>query len=275
MIVLYGNTYRLCLLDTNAISEMVKHPAREFRTFCEWAFSSPEAYIPSFSIFSVIELRRRADVYAKFLELFTSLPCIVLKGYEELIHEEIAAYPEPSRIDPVSLVFAALALPADRRLDRALELFFASSEGREKEAGWLARRGDIVEGISSLVSNYPPEKSAYTPKEIRIFLEMVVFHQVEMRSRDFAQRILDRGDAVQIDAFPSLKMTLFTVFNKFYVDNRKLSLSDAFDLTICAATPYVDAIVTERHQAEVIKKIKSRDPFLNHLTVLTLRELRS
>ena len=95
----------------------------------------------------------------------------MLKGHEELIHEEMATYPDPSHINPVLLGFGGLALPPDQRLDRVLEYFFTTSEGNEKEAGWLAGRSQVIEGISSLVKNYPPEKSAYSPKEIGFFLE--------------------------------------------------------------------------------------------------------
>ncbi len=68
---------------------------------------------------------------------------------------------------------------------------------------------------------------------------------------------------------------MYTLFYKFYVDNRKYIPSDVFDIIISSATPYMDAIVTERHQAEVIKKIKGQDKFLDSLRVFTLPEIRN
>jgi hypothetical protein len=66
----------------------------------------------------------------------------------------------------------------------------------------------------------------------------------------------------------------YTVFYKFYADrNRRPSNSDAFDVLI-AALPYVEAIITENHQAEALSKTKRRDDFLNGLQVFTLRDLR-
>jgi hypothetical protein len=275
MILINGRTYHLCLLDTNATSEMLKNPKLEFRLFCEWAFPRTPTYVPTFSLFTVIELRRRRDLYAKFLGVFGVFPCIVLKGHEELILDEMASYPDPSKVSAVSVGFGGLAATPDRRLDRALETLFAQPDIREKESTWLAGRADIVEGITDLVKNYPPEKQAYTPREVRRFLEIAVFQQIAMRSPDFARKIHSTGETVLIDAFPSLKMTLLTAFHKFYVDSRKPSVSDTFDLLISAPTPYVDAVVTENHQAEAIRKIKRLDPFLNHLTVKTLRDFRA
>ena len=67
----------------------------------------------------------------------------------------------------------------------------------------------------------------------------------------------------------------YTVFHKFYTDrNRKPSDSDAFDVLISAALPYVEAFITEAHQAEVLRKTKRRDDFLTNLQVLTLRDFR-
>ena len=274
MIKINGNPYFLCLLDTNAVSEMVKNRTRELRLFYEWALHGPNIFIPSFSLFTIIELRRHPEVYKKFIEFFSAFPCIILKGHEQLIQDEIASYPDPTTVNPVLLSFGGLVVPPERRLDRILDTFFSTPDGRTNEEGWLADRAEIVEGITSLVQNYPPESGKYTPTGIRTFLEIVAFQQISLRSYNFAKAIVDRGDAVRIDSFPSLKMTLFTIFYKFYADRRKPKLSDAFDLIICAPTPYVDVVFTERHQAEVIRKIKGRDSFLSNITVKTLRDFR-
>lgn len=66
------------------------------------------------------------------------------------------------------------------------------------------------------------------------------------------------------------------MFHKFYADrNRKPLNSDAFDVLMASALPYVEAFITESHQAEVIRKTKRRDNFLDHLDVFTLRDFRN
>lgn len=82
------------------------------------------------------------------------------------------------------------------------------------------------------------------------------------------------SDAIR-DVSASLKATALTVFHKFYADRtRKPSQSDAFDIVISAATPYVDAIVTEAHQAEALRKMRRLDEFLAHLRIYTVRDFR-
>ena len=97
-----------------------------------------------------------------------------------------------------------------------------------------------------------------------------------MRQRKLAKRIVrKRKEAVRIDAFPSLKATMYTVWHKFYADRtRTPSASDAFDIIISSATPYVDAIITENHQAEALRKTKRFDEFIQDLLVFTLKDSR-
>jgi hypothetical protein len=74
--------------------------------------------------------------------------------------------------------------------------------------------------------------------------------------------MLRSSEAVNLDAFPSMKAMAYTVFYKFYTDrDRRPSSSDAFDVLISGALPYVEAVITENHQAEAIRKAQHRTPF--------------
>src|SRR5215217_6454008 len=77
MITLNGNTYKLCLIDTNAASEMVKRPDPIMRHFFEAI--KPNEYIPCFSVFTILELREREDIYKRFLETFSIFPVLFLR----------------------------------------------------------------------------------------------------------------------------------------------------------------------------------------------------
>lgn len=278
MISLNGNQYGLCLLDTNAASEMAKRPDTEFKHFISWALGGEVKHIPAFSLFTVLELRKRQDVYRKFLNLFDQFPCAVLRSHEQLLDAEAVSYPDVSGVDPLLLCFAGAVLtpPGGATLAGSLEGYLSTSEGRATERKWVGAAPSIVQGMTSLVANYPPAQTTYTPEEIRDFVEWAGFSQIAMRAPAFAASAHERGEAVVIDAFPSIKMTAFTVFYKFYVDTpRRPAESDAFDVIISAPAPYVDAIITERHQAEVIRKTKQQDNFLEKLRVFTLRDFRT
>jgi hypothetical protein len=70
-------------------------------------------------------------------------------------------------------------------------------------------------------------------------------------------------------------MTTYAVFYKFYVDAaRKPLTSDAFDILIFSAIPYVDAIISETHLVEAIKKIRNQDSFIDNVVGHTLNRIR-
>lgn len=143
------------------------------------------------------------------------------------------------------------------------------------EARWLSGREEIVSGIKSYVKNFPPENGKYSRKQIREFILLAGFQQIAMRQRAFAKAVVDSDYAVDIDAFPSVKMMTYVVFYKFYADAiRKSLISDAFDLLIFSAIPYVDAIISESHIVDVMRKIRNQDRFIENVTGYTLSQIR-
>lgn len=201
---------------------------------------------------------------------------MLIKSHEQLLQDEVQTYPDPWRTDPTMLAFSGELGSDGNRLAKVLPLAFTDEALLAKEREWNAARDDVIEGISSLVGNFPPKRDKYTAAELRTFVEIAGFQQLALRVREFAEATLAKNEAVDIDAFPSLKASLYTVFHKFYADRaRRPSCSDAFDIIIAAATPYVEAVVTENHQAETLRKTKRRDSFIQHLEVFTLRDFRN
>ncbi|HSJ85825.1 MAG TPA: hypothetical protein VK909_01360, partial [Anaerolineales bacterium] len=96
MVVINGTQYKLCLLDTNAVSEMIKNRNSEFQKFLNNLFR--EGFVPSFSLFSIIELRQRQDLFSEFLDIFSVFPSVILKGHQQMLEEEIKNYPHYNKI---------------------------------------------------------------------------------------------------------------------------------------------------------------------------------
>jgi hypothetical protein len=107
-------------------------------------------------------------------------------------------------------------------------------------------------------------------------LEITVFQTIAMLDRDFTQKTLDDGRGlVDIDAFPAVKAIGFAVWDKFYSDRaRRPSPSDAFDLIIASAAPYMDAVITEKNLAEGLSQAKKRDDSIRDLRVFSIGEFR-
>ena len=70
-------------------------------------------------------------------------------------------------------------------------------------------------------------------------------------------------------------MILWTLFYRFYLPARKPVEQDVFDILIGSPAPYLDAVVTEKHQAEIYRQVKTLEPAIGHLQVYTLSDLRN
>lgn len=272
-----GNEYPICLLDTMAVSEMAKRPEGLFRHFVEWSHDGAEFFVPCFTVYTLMELRRKPDLFRTFIEQFENYPCGMLKGYMELMNEEAERYPDPSQVEVCSLMFFPAPLGGEGNRLPTLPSLLANPELIERERQWNEAGPEIVKGMVSLVPNYPPDGgTSYTQSEVKSFQLMASLPQLlDHGHRPLVEGELAAGREVDLAAFPSLKAMTYTVFHKFYADrNRKPLDSDAFDVLMASALPYVEAFITENHQAEVIRKTKRRDHFLEALQVFTLRDFR-
>jgi hypothetical protein len=195
VIKINGNDYRLVLLDTNALSEFSKHD-ESLRRFISWSMG-PGKFVPCFSQFSILEVRHRADVYERFKRSFGILPCLMVKSHEQLLADEVDRYPDPSDIDPTLLGFSMVG-GEGMDIDRVLEVAFGDEFIRSREKYWNDGRQGMVEGIASLVTNFPPEGDTYTPGEVRQFIEQAGSSQIAMRQA--TQAVSVNKQMVDIDA---------------------------------------------------------------------------
>ncbi|WP_133977350.1 hypothetical protein [Kribbella voronezhensis] len=180
---------------------MVKQPELLGR-FLAWSCSIAPFYIPSFSAFTLLELRRDADIYRKFIEQFSPLPCILLKSHEQLLQEEVRCYPDASRVEPCLTGFVGQLGSDGVQLGQALTIGFSTESILEQERHWNSVQDEIVDGISSLIPNFPAAGGAYTSSELRLFLQIAGLQQLGWRAHDFAQGMMLNETVVDIDAFP-------------------------------------------------------------------------
>jgi hypothetical protein len=274
MITISGTRYSLAQLDTNVLSEMLKHPRREFRHFFERFFV--RQYVPCVSGFTLLEIMDAPPIYDIFLDYFSTLPIVILKGYEQLLEDEISAYPDPSCIVPALVATPIVDLPQGMTRREGLEAALQSPDVQERRDSWLGDvKSEIINGMLSLVRNFPPNGTSYSKKRIREFGAEASFQQLCMRAPAFVQSVLDSGGTVEVAAFPSVMAMSYTVFYKFYADaSRRPSESDVFDIIMAGSVPYVDSVFTERHQAEVLKKLRGVDAVAEHVKTYTLADLR-
>jgi hypothetical protein len=271
MIEVDGNQYRLGLVDTNVLSEVLKNPRREGRAFLEWCVGSHT--FPAVSVWSVLELRKRPQIYDSFLETFSAYPFVLLRTPLHLFLEELRAYSDRSKVHPVQFVFSPLNVDPAANLRTFITTLFSREEVQQSEAAWKhAWRKESLDALLGLKSNFKPAGHRYDAEDAARFVRLGVPQYVVALAAALAGRTM-QGE-IDPDAFPSAKMGFYTTFYRFYAERRQPQLQDTFDILITGATPYMSTVHTENFQAEILRKVQRRDPFIQHVGIFTLKDLR-
>lgn len=267
----YGNIdYKLCLLDTNAISEILKNRQNERVNFFERFVA--KNHIPCVTIWSILELRKSHDLYDSFLQIFSHFPFCLLKPYYKLLDEEIENYFSNDEIDPILYVFN----PLQDRIEAIFQDLFNKNEIKNSENSWrLEWPHEVLDSIQKLKKNFEPKGKFFNGNDsIRFVKEGVPQYLFAQKAQWANELVLVKKEKMNIDAFKSVKFIFFTVFHRFYAEKREPELGDVFDLMISCILPYLDSTIIENFQAEIIKKVQRKDNFLSRLETYTLKDLK-
>ncbi len=258
--------------NAHVISEIVRAPGGVRAGFI--SRFSPGS-LPCFTVYSTFELRRRPDVYAHFLDFFDVFPCGVLKSEDQLFEDELAAYASGEGIDPTLVLFSPLNKPIGTNLRNVMDVNFKNRRVLRREQKWLGLKTALIGDWLALKANFPPKGERYTVEEGDAFVEEATRQRVQYLAPDWARAREKAGEQIRSSAFPSSRMILWTLFYRFYLPNRTPETQDVFDVLISSPAPYLDAVVTEKHQAEIYRQVRMRDPAVGHLEIYTVADLRA
>jgi len=266
MIEFEGNTLYLNLLDTNAISEIVKN--EESRTnYFNW--SGKNNQLICFTPWSLLELRKDSRVYSTFQEIFSIVPCFMIKPYYHILKEEINNYPNIDHVDPIIFTFDPFNEKVERRLKYILNTLFTNSQILGSEFEWDNNwKTQVLNSILSLKSNFEP-KNNYDSSDANRFVKKALPNYIHSQ---FPNKIVN--DTIDPGPFKSVRLLLYVIFYRFYSENRNPEPQDIFDLMINAATPYMDSAIVEKFQAEIFKKIRNNSVLPATFDIRTLKDLR-
>jgi hypothetical protein len=273
VLTLNGHNYRLVSLDTNVVSEVLRDTGGARAGFL--SLFADGAHIPCFTVYSLFELRRRVEIYDQFIELFDVLPCMLLKNEEMLFEDERAVYPEHERVDPTLLAFSLLNKKHGTNLKNLMEMSAQNPDTQRREREWPSLKQEILDAWIDLRPNFSPRGRRFTPFDGIDFVNRVTLQQVRERAPEWTSEMDAAGSRIAPTAFPSVRMTCWTIFFRLYLAHRKPEVQDVFDALIATPTPYVDAVVTENFQADIYGQVKRFEPRLKPIDVYTLRDLRS
>jgi len=262
--------YKLCLLDTNALTSFIQNPYKWISYF-DHHFEIKNTLI-CYSIFSLCELWYRKEIFEQYLDVFSWYPSLVLDGHESIFQKELLNYFDQNEINPI-VISPTTIYEKGLSKKAILQKLFLTEHFINRTHFWKDQENEILQSIIELKKNYPPNKGNYSIKEIEKFNYFVTIEQIGFRAPDFSKKIILSNQLLDIKRFPSINMTNYMVFYKFYPDNRKPLDSDIFDIIITAICPYVDCIITEGNVCNIINVIQKRHNFLNNCKAYSLKDI--
>jgi len=266
MINVRDKTYKIILIDTCIVSEMLKRKGN----FSKNIFAKLlDNRLACFSFESLIELKRSPKVFEEFIEVFSFLPAFVLKNSALLIEEEKLNYEHQKVIDPVMTMLHRNPKKAENFDVKDFLNSYLTKEFLERthEEHKLA-----LESMLELKNGYQPKGQNYSIKEIEEFVEIVTYKQLVIRYSSWCINLLNNKKTVCAEKFPPIQMMCYIAFYKFYINNRKPKLSDVADLLMSTSYPYIDEVITEKNQSEMVRQIQKKHKFCDKLTTYTIND---
>jgi hypothetical protein len=228
------------------------------------------------SIWTVVEIRRRKDLWKGFLELFSVAPFILFKPPSGTFDAERASSPDADPGAPIQHVFTPFDPDPKARTVAFFDDLFSRQPVLDAEVAWAEKwKGEVLDSISSLKPNFPARAERYDAHDGERFVALGVEQRVSQHAPRWCRRMGKRGMAIAPAAFPSVAMHFWTVFFRFYAEAREPEPQDVFDIMIAGPAPYVEATFTEGFQAEIFRKVQRRGDLLDRLEEInTIRDLR-
>lgn len=270
---LNGKYYQLCLLDTGIISEILKNKNSELNIFVK--DMTENDLLPCITLWNILEIRNREDIYSKFLDIFSIIPLVLLKDSYNIFLDEIDKYPDPSKINPIVHSFSMFNNDKSTHLKPFLNTIFENKNISESEKAWNSSwKLDSLKSILSLKDNFTTKGKNYNSSDALRFIEEGVPQYIISRATEWSKEKIAEESMIITKAFPSVKMAFYTVFYRFYAEKRHPESQDVFDILIGNIAPYVDMVITEKFQAEIFNKVKRIDKFIEHLDIRNINAIR-
>jgi hypothetical protein len=270
MIKIQDKYYKLTLLDTCIISELLKNKGDLSKNILSRVIDN--GYI-CFSDETIKELIRSPNIFDEFIEIFSYFPSLVLKPFGMLLDEEIQNYDIQKEIDPVLMILNQPLWDGGKTDLKKITNSKFSKEFLEKNQ---KDQMDALDGMLEMRQGYPPAGKKYTLKEIDLFIELTTWQQILFHHNTWFQERAKMKPAIMAERFPSVQMFCSLVFYKFYINlERNPKASDIPDLFMASSYPYIDEVITEKDQVEMVRQIQKKHKLCNQLTMHTINDFRN
>jgi len=266
LITIKDKQHKLCLIDTCVISEILKNKTTLGNKIVTKFID--ENYVFCYTIQKLGELKRAKDLYDEFFKYLFPMLSFLLKNYNQLLIDELNAYPHDNKENPFLFFFNPLSKENfNERIKEHLESEkFTDFFKNEKLDASLVLK-DIASGAKVWRKAFPnPSK-----KVIDSYIKTSVLFQIKDTHPEFYRRQLN----LEYTKFNSWLTISLVKYYKFYLNPmRKPKTNDLNDVLNTSALPYLDAIICENDLAEILRQIQVKHSYLKNLEIMKLTQFK-
>lgn len=251
MIQIGMHKYRIILLDTNAISYIVKH--KDYLLNISNTFPFPE-YIFAYSPYTIYELLKNKEVFEKYLDVFSVYPSLLLRNERELF-EEIETNTNPKEFMAIYAVNPSLIIGNDNSKNLLRKMF----ELVELESKSIDISDRFINEYK-IMRDWSEWGRTYNPNTKQKWIEKELIDAFSINfTAFFKYNTSCKGDAENYIINPVIQVIAHAWFDKFVTNTkRKTSTNDVVDIYNAVALPFCDGFISERNMNNVVKKLVSK-----------------
>lgn len=252
-----GYSLKLLYLDTNAISNLISD--YNFRRNVFKVVEKRDYHI-CFSIYNAIELSNGYESrFKKFLEMFSNIPCIMFWTYRDIIKEEIECY-KGNKLDISKISYSFVP-----NIEKEYDIRYCLER-------WIPEIKDIIEPQKKNME----ELEKFFTKQKNIGKKYVSFNK-EYEKETTIEFLKELGysmnENIDIEKLPTCRVINKSIYNRITCGKKiEIGTNDIYDIMISSVLSYIDAIVSENYQLEVIRQGKKSIKQIENIKCYTITD---
>lgn len=271
------NEYKLILLDTNALREIVTNENCSGKGFLSKFFAEPPLYAPCFSIYNTIELMPYKDIYEKFLDFFSIIPCLMFFPIKIIVQEEYRSFMQNIDFKITNQIANAFSPIVNNDSYNCRRFFERLNLNKEL----IQNINEEISNLKSIAITWKSQRDI-TRKQLdklalpENMIDEKYYRFVEKKTivKDLINWGIELSRDIDLEKFPAIRIMEYSQFNRIHCTKKEIRPNDIMDITISGIVPYLNAVITEKFQANVYKKAKSFISQMQSLEIYTLNDIR-
>ncbi len=207
--------------------------------------------------------------------MLVSVPAAVIKTWDTVLDEELAAH--PGRRADTLLAYPLNALIIEEGGPAKLWDFLSSHGLSQARQGQREAASHLPARLALLKSNFPPASDGKYKKEqapLFAFALTIQWLSAQPQHRRFLQQYTADVTQFRDTVFKSVRLHAYVIYYKYYLGGRTPEPSDFGDLSHLYALPYCPIVVVERDMANVLRQVQRHDDVLSSTEVLDIDFLK-